>query len=93
MAFMHHELRQSIHICRCDESYIVVGTSSGCLLLLTEDGDLLHRQRMHATAVTAITLRAAGQHAHDSSEDATVCCEDAVARISSLEVGLPLLPV
>ena len=75
--------------CRCDESYILVGTSSGCLLVLSEDGDLLHRQRLHATAVTAITLRAAGQHAHDFSEDATICFEDAVARISSLEVGLP----
>ena len=72
--------------CRCADSCLLVGTSSGHLLLLSEDGDLLHRQRVHTTALTAITLRAAGPGAHDASEDVTLCFEDAVARFTSLEV-------
>lgn len=73
---------------RCEESYLLVGTSTGHLQIHTDEGLLLHRQRLHAGPVTAITLRAAGMRisCDDTSEDATVCFEDAVACISSIEV-------
>ena len=71
-----------------EESYLLVGTSTGHLQLHSSDAQLLHRQRLHARAITAITVRCAGMQAgsDDASEDITVCFEDAVARVSSLEV-------
>ncbi len=71
-----------------EESYLIIGTSTGHLQLHSNDMQLLHRQRLHAKAITAITVRGAGMQAgsDDASEDITVCFEDAVARISSLEV-------
>ena len=83
-----HQRRQ----CSCRESkeedFLVLGTSSGHLQLHSSDGQLMHRQRLHAKAVTAISVRCAGMQAgsDDASEDVTVCFEDAVARVSSLEV-------
>lgn len=70
------------------ESYLILGTSTGHLQLHNSEGQLLHRQRLHAKAVTAITVRCAGMQAgsDDASEDITICFTDAVARISSLEV-------
>ena len=71
-----------------EESYLIIGTSTGHLQLHSRDAQLLHRQRLHAKAITAISVRCAGMQAgsDDASEDITVCFEDAVARISSLEV-------
>ena len=72
-----------------EESYLLLGTSTGHLQVHSSDGQLLHRQRLHTKAVTAIAVRCAGMQAGagDSSEDITICFEDAVARFSSLEVG------
>ena len=66
----------------------MLGTSTGHLQLHSSDGQLMHRQRLHAKAVTAMSVRCAGMQAgsDDASEDVTVCFEDAVARVSSLEV-------
>jgi hypothetical protein len=78
--------------CSCrdskEEAYLVLGTSTGHLQLHSSDGQLMHRQRLHAKAVTAISVRCAGMQAgsDDASEDITVCFENAVARVSSLEV-------
>ena len=66
----------------------MLGTSTGHLQLHSSDGQLMHRQRLHAKAVTAISVRCAGMQAgsDDASEDITMCFENAVARVSSLEV-------
>ncbi|CAL5218633.1 g334 [Coccomyxa viridis] len=74
-----------------EESYLLVGTSTGHLQLHGSDGQLLHRQRLHVKAVTGITVRCAGMQAgsEGASEDITVCSEDAVARVSSLELQSP----
>ena len=74
-----------------EESYLLIGTSTGHLQLHGSDAQLLHRQRLHARAVTAISVRCAGMQAgsDNASEDITICFEDAVARVSSLEVAIP----
>lgn len=72
-----------------EESYLLLGTSTGHVQVHSSDGQLLHRQRLHTRAVTAIAVRCVGMQAggDDSSEDITICFEDAVARFSSPEVG------
>ena len=72
-----------------EESYLLLGTSTGHIQVHGSDGQLLHRQRLHTRAVTAVAVRCAGMQAGagDSSEDITICFEDAVARFSSLEVS------
>lgn len=76
------------HVSRIEESYLLIGTSTGHLQIHTDEGALLHRQRLHTSPVTAISLRTAGMQisSDDTSEDATVCFEDAVACVSSIEV-------
>ena len=71
------------------ESYLLLGTSTGHIQVHSSDGQMLHRQRLHIKAVTAIAVRCAGMQAggDDSLEDVTICFEDAVARFSSPEVG------
>ena len=73
---------------RCKERYVLVGTATGYLQVHSDEGALLHRQRLHTSAVTSIRMRVAGMHisADDSSEDVTVCFEDAAACFSSIEV-------
>lgn len=73
---------------RCKESYILVGTATGYLQVHSDGGALLHRQRLHTSAVTSIRMRVAGMHisADGASEDVTVCFEDAAACFSSIEV-------
>ena len=75
-----------------EETYLLLGTSTGHVQLHDSNAQLLHRQRLHAKAVTAISVRCAGMQAgsDDASEDITVCFEDAVARVSSLEVPFSL---
>ncbi|BDA44097.1 probable rab3 GTPase-activating protein non-catalytic subunit [Coccomyxa sp. Obi] len=76
------------HTARCKESYILVGTATGYLQVHSDGGALLHRQRLHTSAVTSIRMRVAGMHisADDASEDVTVCFEDAAACFSSIEL-------
>lgn len=74
---------------RCKESYILVGTATGHLQVHSDSGVLLHRQRLHTSAVTSLRMRVAGMHvsADDAAEDVTVCFEDAAACFSSIEVS------
>lgn len=67
---------------------LLLGTSSGFVQLCDHRGQQISRQRVHKSACTNITLKAAyqGLDPDDSSEDLVVGFRDAVARLHALEV-------
>ena len=83
-----HQLPLHSELLALEDSLILVGTSLGFLQLHTVDGSLLYRQELHHSAVMSIEVRGKGYSIDpdDSSEDVTIMFENAVCRLSMVEI-------
>ena len=81
---------QSVLLSRSDDlvEILMLGTSLGFLQLYTATGVLMHRQRVHNTSITNITLRARhqGLDSDDTSEEIAIGFQGGLARGHTLEV-------
>ncbi|KAL3159591.1 hypothetical protein ABBQ38_010003 [Trebouxia sp. C0009 RCD-2024] len=85
LAYASYNAEEEVHL---QDVCLLLGTSLGYLQLHAEDGQLLHRQRLHTTSAQAISVRVAGMglKPDDGSEDVSITFSDSIVRLSSLSI-------
>jgi hypothetical protein len=71
-----------------EDCCLLVATSSGFLHLVSPQGRVLQRQRLHSRPIVRIRCRTMGMGVNplDMLEDITLTAEDAILRVSGIEL-------